>query len=92
MRVPTPDFQQPEHRVPPAGLLAGAEASPSVQLVELDAFGFALLQYADGSRSLRELGALLGIGRARHAGMLALAQQLVQASLLATEATAVPCI
>lgn len=91
MRVPTPDFSTLNTG---SHLLAywRAPASPSVQLVELDAFGFALLQYADGSRSLRELGALLGIGRARRAGMLALAQQLVQAGLLATDATAVPCI
>lgn len=81
MSVPTPDltaFEMDTH------LLAywRAPDSSSVQLVELDEFGFVILQSADGSHSLRELATLVGIGRPQWPYMVELARQLVQAGLL----------
>lgn len=62
-------------------------AASAVQLVELDEFGFAMLQAADGQCSLGEFATLLNLRRSRRPQLLDLAHQLVQAGLLAGEPT-----
>lgn len=84
MRVPAPDLTALEMG---RHLLAywRAPDSTSVQLVELDEFGFVILQSADGSHSLRELAKLVGIGRPQWPYVVEMARQLVQAGLLSNE-------
>lgn len=58
------------------------EGASSVHVVELDAFGFAALQAADGRRSVAALSAALGAGRRPPARVLRLLKQLQDAGLL----------
>jgi hypothetical protein len=59
------------------------EGESSVYIVELDAFGFAALQAADGRRSVSDLSAVLGLSRRPPARVLRLLTQLRDAGLLA---------
>ena len=78
-------------RVPDLGAIAARpcllgywrpEGVSSVHVVELDAFGFAALQAADGWRSVAELSAALGLGRRAPARVLRLLAQLQDAGLV----------
>jgi len=57
----------------------------AVSVLELDAFGFAALQAAEGGRRIRELSVALGLGARVPAGVRALLMQLQRAGLLSFE-------
>ena len=61
------------------------EQAESIQVIGLDAFGYYLLSFVDGARSLADLGEQLGCGRELDGGFLQLVAQLCGLGILGVE-------